>query len=127
MRCVGRGWCRALDIFLEGGGTKMMLKGTSLRYMLMLAALSGFSHQQRADAASVHAVGPEDIAREVMIYRDRLARASAAPVPPAAEQGLSLWVDRGRVAGERVLKADGGTGPLFGRGLCAGERVRIYQ
>src|SRR5688500_17942364 len=48
----------------------MVLKGTSLRHMLMAAMLFSLGHQQRADAASVHAVSPEAIAREVMIYRD---------------------------------------------------------
>src|SRR5215204_87534 len=69
--CLSRGgWCRALNTFPEDIGTKMMLKGTSLRYMLVLAILSGFSHKQGAGAAAVHAVGPEAVAREVTIYRD---------------------------------------------------------
>jgi acyl-homoserine-lactone acylase len=38
--------------------------------MLMAAILFSLSHKQRADAASVHAVSPEAIAREVTIYRD---------------------------------------------------------
>jgi len=36
----------------------------------MVAILFSLGHEQRADAASVHAVGPEAIAREVTIYRD---------------------------------------------------------
>jgi acyl-homoserine-lactone acylase len=48
----------------------MMLKGISLRYMLMVAILFSLSHKQRADAAPVHVVHPEAIAREVTIYRD---------------------------------------------------------
>src|SRR5918997_2031208 len=47
-----------------------MLKGTSLRYVLMAAILFSLSHEQRADAASVRAVSPDAIAREVTIYRD---------------------------------------------------------
>src|ERR1051325_993482 len=61
---------RALDILIEDVGTKMLLKGTSLRYMLMVVIMFSLSHKQRADAASIHADSPEAIAREVTIYRD---------------------------------------------------------
>src|SRR3712207_4864822 len=48
----------------------MMLKGIALRYVLAVTILFSLSHKQKADAASVQAVSPEAIAREVTIYRD---------------------------------------------------------
>jgi acyl-homoserine-lactone acylase len=48
----------------------MMLPGTPLRCILLLAILFSISYQQRANTAPVHSDSPQTMARQVTIYRD---------------------------------------------------------